>query len=292
MFNYLSTLNLSLHKLYIASIPILSSLLTIFIHSTGSSMKINLPLSLGIIAVSTINLLFQKSSTVIRDSSEIITLCCGLGILAQFLFNITMNSQYRPLIDLALKLFEKKIIINLLPILFSGFVDLGIMTVLKREHAVIFKAISSVLTIVIMTVVRKELIYDWRILLPLLIIPSFFLMFFLPSTPATNPRHQKADRYRRACTRMSCFITSLTITITCFILLIYLINRNSNVSRLGNFLVSVGQRMVPLAVRCKNGLSWCKRSSISLLATLKNKAQGLWSSFVRPLQRNTRQTQT
>lgn len=292
MFNYLSTLNLSLHKLYIASIPILSSLLTIFIHSTGTSMKINLPLSLGIIAVSTINLLFQKSSTVIRDSSEIITLCCGLGILAQFLFNITTNSQYQLLIDFVLRLFEKTTIINLLPILFSGFVDLGIMAVLKREHAVIFKAISSVLTIVIMTVVRKELFYDWRIILPLLIIPSFFLMFFLPSDPTKNLRQQKADKYRRACTRMSCFITSLTITITCFILLIYLVKRNLNAKYFGNFLVSAQQHIAPLAAKCKNGLSWCKNSSISLLTTLKNKAQGFLSFLGRSLQRNTQQAQT
>ncbi|ELQ76488.1 putative transporter [Trachipleistophora hominis] len=286
MLAFLSKLNVSFYKLYIAIIPILSSLLTMFIHSRSTTMKINMPLSLGIIIISTINMLFQKSSTTIRDCSEIITLGCGLGILAQFLLNVSLNMQYKVLVDVILKMFERKIIYNLLPILFSAFTDLGIISFLNREHAVIFKGICSVLTMVLMTVVLKQLglplYYDWRIVLPLLIIPSFFLMVFLPSKQ-TSETGKDNNKYRRACIRTSCFITSITITITCFLYLLYYLQTHNSVINNGAHVLNFVSNAGSVVSTCWNKIKHGATQTMSFIQSLPNKAKNWCQSFYNML---------
>lgn len=217
--------NISGSSIYTSILPVISAALSMYVHSSGSFLKTNYAFSIGIILASVANLIGSKITKTLSKKFEVVQLCIFIGLAAQFCMNLFRDSKYKFFINCFARFFEKEIFASLFPILFSFITDLLITTFLDRENAIMFKMLTSLLVAVGMLSARGSMLYDWAKVLPLLIIPSFLLIFCLPSAKSSQKKNKNL-KFRR----MSVVIGSLVLAITCSVLLTHILEKRMKIN--------------------------------------------------------------
>lgn len=205
-----------MHKVYISTVPVLTSLLIMYTSSSYVSMGVCALL----IASSLGNLLLADDGTY-----DMLVLCNGIGVLLLFVYHMYGMVRYLPCAESIMAALSSGITMSVLPIVFSLAMDMCIVAVLARKHAIILKIAGSVLLAVALCVMQDKLFYDWRVVLPMAVLPSFVLMLLLP-----NDDQHKTSVYKRVCTRISCLVTVMVIGVGVLACVAHLVKNNRNMA--------------------------------------------------------------
>lgn len=199
-------------KFYNSLIPFFAGILNLLIYSNNQYPKVNLYISISIILVSFLNMLFSNKIELLRQKFEIVHILLLLSIAGQFLMNVNQFHSLPGIFQNIINYIKIPVTLSCIPIIISIITDLGIISLLNRNHAIIFKAMNSLLVIVLMSVFSRNLKYNPFLMGSALIIPSFVVMCCLP----TENMKDDTDKKNQKNVRIICLISTLIIAFTCF----------------------------------------------------------------------------
>ncbi|KRH92176.1 hypothetical protein M153_10350000817, partial [Pseudoloma neurophilia] len=206
---------LSLSSIFTSLLPIFSSAISMYAHSSGSYLKVNYIFSIFIILASIVNLVASKMVKKFGEKFEVVQLGIFIGLAAQLALNLFRESKYKILLKLFGNIFQKQMFLNVSPLIFSILSNLIISMFFYREDAIILNTILNGVLIFYTLGISNYLYYDWRIMIAFLVIPAFLISLCLPSKDMKKTKILKQKR-------IQAFIGSLVLAITAIVVLTHL----------------------------------------------------------------------
>lgn len=208
---------ISLSAIFTGLLPMISAIISMYVHSSGSYLKTNYGFSIIIILVSIANLVASKMIKKFGEMFEVVQLGCFIGLATQLILNLYRETKYAFFIRLVTNIFESDVFLNFSPLLLSIIADFIICMFFDREDSVILKTVSCISLIFFTAIISQGtlLFYDWIPMLAFLIIPSFFLTLCLPSK---KDKSKKSRKHKR----IQAFIGCMVLSITVIVVMVYL----------------------------------------------------------------------